>query len=150
MRVRKKTSANAEISTASLPDIVFLMLFFFMVTATIKVKEEQLQVKIPDAHAVSQIDKKFLIKELHVGFPKDVKLGQTARIAADKKIINISQLGQWVQQQKSSLDEKYQDQMIVMLRADVKVEMGLISDIQTELRKHNARKILYRTLVNRE
>lgn len=140
-------TANAEISTASMPDIVFLLLFFFMVTATIKVKNEQLRVSVPNAHAVNSIDKKFLIKELHVGFPKDTKLGKSPRISADHQLIGLNQIGLWVQKQKTDLGEQYKDQMIVMLRADEKVDMGFIGDVQSELRKHNARKILYRTLV---
>lgn len=146
MKIKKKTVATAEISTASMPDIVFLLLFFFMVTATIKVKEEQLNVSIPNAHSVSSIDKKFLIKELHVGFPKDKSMGITPRISADDKLVSLAQIGQWVQEQKTDLGEVYKDQLIVMLRADENVDMGLIGDIQTELRKSNARKILYRTL----
>ena len=59
---------------------------------------------------------------------------------------DIPDLGNWVQQQKTDLGEAYQDQMIVMLKADINVDMGLIGDIQLELRKHNARKILFRTL----
>mmetsp|Transcript_10880 Transcript_10880/g.44538 ORF Transcript_10880/g.44538 Transcript_10880/m.44538 type:complete len:150 (-) Transcript_10880:539-988(-) len=146
MKIRKKSMANSEISTASMPDIVFLLLFFFMVTATIKVKEEQLKVSMPNAHAVNSIDKKFLIKELHVGFPKDAQLGNSPKISAENRLIGLRQIGLWVQNQKADLGEIYQDQMIVLLKADEKVDMGFIGDIQTELRKHNARKILYRTL----
>lgn len=146
MKIRKKTSTTAEISTASMPDIVFLLLFFFMVTATIKVNEEQLNVKMPNAHSLTMVDKKFLIKELHVGFPKDRKLGSTPRISAGNQIISLNQIGQWVQEQKSDLGEIYKDQLIVMLKADEQVDMGLIGDIQVELRRNNARKVLYRTL----
>lgn len=146
MRFKKKSIQNSEISTASMPDIVFLLLFFFMVSATIKTNEDQLKVNIPTAHAISQVKKKFLIKELHVGFPKDIKLGTSARISAEGQIIELSQITQWVQQQKASLGELYKDQMIVLLRADEDVEMGLIGDVQTELRRSNARKVLFRTL----
>lgn len=146
MKIRKKSKATAEISTASMPDIVFLLLFFFMVTATIKVDETQMEIKVPDAHAISTVDKKFLIKELHIGFPRDKKLGTSPKISADDRFISLSQIGQWVQQQKTDLGERYKDQLIVMLKADKQVDMGLIGDIQLELRKHNARKVLYRTL----
>ncbi|SMD31747.1 Biopolymer transport protein ExbD [Reichenbachiella faecimaris] len=146
MKIRKKTAATAEISTASMPDIVFLLLFFFMVTATIKVNEEQLNVQIPNAHSLTSVDKKFLIKELFVGIPKDSKLGASPRISANNKLISLDQIAQWVQEQKSDLGEVYKDQLIVMLKADEHVDMGLIGDIQMELRKNNARKILYRTL----
>ncbi len=146
MRFRKKQKQTPEISTASMPDIVFLLLFFFMVTATIDKSQDQLKLEVPHAQAITKIQKKFLIRELHVGFPKNPNLGTAPRISADDRIIDISDLGNWVQAQKTDLGEAYKDQMIVMLKADIDVDMGLIGDIQVELRKHNARKVLFRTL----
>lgn len=146
MRIQKKTTSNPEISTASMPDIVFLLLFFFMVTATIKPKEEHLDIKEPQAKAITKVKKKFLVKELNVGFPKNRKLGDSPRISAAGKMVNLQDIGQWVQEQKADLGEAYKDQMIVLIRADEGVDMGIIGDLQLELRKHNARKVLFRTL----
>lgn len=146
MRFRKKHKSKPEISTASMPDIVFLLLFFFMVTATIDKSQDQLKVEIPQAKAITKVQKRFLIRELHIGFPKDVNLGTSPRISAEDRILQISGIGNWVQEQKTDLGEAYKDQMIVMLKADIDVDMGLIGDIQVELRKHNARKVLFRTL----
>jgi len=146
MRIKKKHSASSEISTASMPDIVFLLLFFFMVTATIKTESDDLQIQQPQAHAVTQVKKKFLIRELHVGFPKNAQLGTAARISDGDVLLSVDQLGNWVEQQKTDLGEAYQDQMIVLIKAHKTVDMGLISDIQEQLRKHNARKVLFRTL----
>lgn len=146
MRVKKKSKAETEISTTSMPDIVFLLLFFFMVSATIKTEEEQLKVTIPKAGALTKVEKQFLIRELHVGFPRNQKLGSAPKISAGGKLIELNSLSNWVQEQKTSLGEAYGDQMIVLLRAHEEVDMGIIGDIQSELRKNNARKILYRTL----
>ncbi|WP_420317631.1 ExbD/TolR family protein [Ekhidna sp.] len=146
MRLKKRSKADTEISTASMPDIVFLLLFFFMVSATIKTQDEKLKVTIPKAEAITKVEKKFFIRELHVGFPKNQKLGLAPKISADGKLLELSALGNWVQEQKTSLGEAYSDQMIILLRAHEEVDMGIIGDIQSELRKNNARKILYRTL----
>ncbi len=146
MRLKKKSKAETEISTASMPDIVFLLLFFFMVSATIKTEDQELKVKIPKALAITQVEKKFLIRELHVGFPRNKKLGSAPKISADGKLLELSALGNWVQEQKTSLGEAYRDKMIVLLRVHEDVEMGIVGDIQSVLRKNNARKILYRTL----
>lgn len=146
MRLVKRSKTATEISTASMPDIVFLLLFFFMVSATIKTEDEMLKVTIPRAEAITKVEKKFLIRELHVGFPKNPSLGSTPKILADGKLIDLNALGNWVHEQKTTLGEAYSDQMIVLLRAHEDVDMGLIGDIQSELRKNNARKILYRTL----
>lgn len=146
MKIKKKLTSSSEISTASMPDIVFLLLFFFMVTATIKTEDDQVVIDPPRAHAVSQVQKKFLIKELHVGFPRNTQWGKQPRISTGSTYIDLSQIGNWVEQQKSDLGERYSDQLIVLIKAHEGVEMGLIGDLQQELRKHHARKVLYRTL----
>ncbi|WP_109830241.1 ExbD/TolR family protein [Reichenbachiella versicolor] len=146
MKLRKTSKSVAEISTASMPDIVFLLLFFFMVSATIKREDNQLDVSVPQAHAVTQVNKKFLVKELHIGYPTDLNQGSTPKILNGKQILQLSNISQWIQEQRSTLDEVYHDQMIIMLKADKNVDMGIIGDIQTELRKNNARKVMFRTL----
>jgi biopolymer transport protein ExbD len=143
---KKQKDQSSEISTASMPDIVFLLLFFFMVSATIKPKEDMLRIDDPKAHAVTAVKKKFLIKELHIGVPKNSNLGTSPRISDGENLLELSQIGQWVHQQKAALGEMYGDQLIVLLKADENLEMGIINDVQLELRKNNARKVLFRTL----
>lgn len=146
MKFQRTNFQSNEIPTASMPDIVFLLLFFFMVSATIKPQENLVDVKQPEAQATMGVKKKFLIKELKVGMPKDPSLGKSPRISADGTWLEVNDLGQWVAEKKEEIGEAHKEQMIVLLKADHKVEMGFITDIQEELRKHNARKILYRTL----
>ena len=146
MRLKKKRNESSEISTASMPDIVFLLLFFFMVSATIKTNDEQVEIEPPMAHAVTQVKKKFLIKELSVGYPKNGNFGKEPRIASGDIFLEMDQIGNWVQQQKTALGEQYGDQLIVLIKAHEEVPMGMITDLQQELRKYNARKVLYRTL----
>ncbi|RJE74682.1 biopolymer transporter ExbD [Reichenbachiella sp. MSK19-1] len=148
-KFKTKNVSKSEISTASLPDIVFLLLFFFMVTATIKAKDDQLVVQPPEARAVTKVEQKSLIRELTIGYPKNAALGVEARISSDGKLLSLEEITQWVFEQKNSLPESQRDQMIVMLRADEYVKMGLIADVQHELRKADARKVLFRTVLLR-
>lgn len=144
-KFKSKNRSKAEISTASLPDIVFLLLFFFMVTATIRTVNDEVEVNQPLAEAITKVDQKTLIRELSVGPPSDAGAGSEPRIYADGRWLKLADISQWVLEQKETLPEAQRDQMIVMLRADEYVKMGLVADIQTELRKADARKILYRT-----
>lgn len=145
MPFHKSKRQNAEISTASLPDIVFLLLFFFMVTATIKPTNDQVKLSTPKAVAMTQINKKELIKEISIGKPKLSHLGSEDVISVDNRVIRPDQIAQWVVEQKETLPEAYKDQMIIVIRADEYVKMGLINDVQEELKKANARKVVYRT-----
>lgn len=143
---RKSNRKKVEISTASLPDIVFLLLFFFMVSATIKPKNDQVKVNTPAAVAMTQVHKKELVREISVGQPKEGLFGASDVISVDNQIIQMEQIAQWVVEQKETLPETYKDQMIIVIKADEFVKMGLISDLQEELKKVNARKVVYRTL----
>ena len=143
---RKSGKGLAKISTASLPDIVFMMLFFFMVTATIKNDKKLVDPEEPHAREISKPDMKILVKELIIGKPLETSSGLEYKLVADDQYISMGQVRQWVNAKRDELPAYYKDQLIVMLRADKSVKMGLISDVQQELRKSNARKVLYRAL----
>ncbi|MCR9253729.1 MAG: biopolymer transporter ExbD [bacterium] len=145
-KFRKKTKGKQEISTAALPDIVFMMLFFFMVSATIRTVDPKVQTQIPKAEELTKVQRKTLVHEIRVGVPIQSELGSQPKIAVDDHLINLDQIPQWVSNKRDEMPEIYQDQMIILLKADAEVEMGLVADIQEKLKAANARKILYRTL----
>lgn len=145
-KFRIKPKRKTEISTASLPDIVFLLLFFFMMTASIRPKDDKVQVTIPKAEALSEIEQQSLISELIMGPPKDPRLGTAPKISADGKFINTTDVSEWVLTRRNKMPEHLQSQMVILIRADESVKMGIISDVQEQLREVNARKVLYRTL----
>ncbi|MEP4533739.1 MAG: biopolymer transporter ExbD [Cyclobacteriaceae bacterium] len=142
----KKTNKEVEISTASLPDIVFLLLFFFMVSATIRPKEEMLEMKVPQAETIAKVERRELIRELNVGVPRNPAYGSEPRVSTITSFLDIEDVAQWALGEKETLPEALKDQMIVLIKADERVNMGLINDIQQELRKSNTRKVVYRTL----
>ena len=137
---------EVKISTASLPDIVFLLLFFFMVSSTIKETDDMVKAKIPDAQNITKAEKKILLKTLIIGKPKNQRYGDGDLIFDGEKFISMDQLIHWTNEKRSELPDYYQDQMIVLIKADENVKMGMIGDIQQKLRDANARKVIYRTL----
>jgi biopolymer transport protein ExbD len=143
--LKRKSLLSAQISTASLPDIVFLLLFFFMVTAVIRTDEKLVKYEVPKAKNINKAEMKTLIRELQVGVPINSSLGNEPLISDGSRYLKIGELIQWVNQEKAKLPEQYKDQLIVVFKADANVKMGLIADIQQELRKSNARKVLYRS-----
>lgn len=145
-KFKKTVKSKTEITTASLPDIVFLLLFFFMVSATIKTKDEMVEARLPEAKEMTKVEMKTLIRELSVGKPVAAGFGDNPKISVGNRLIELDEIIQWVISEKETLPEAYKDQMIILLKADQEVPMGLISDIQQKLRKANARKILFRTL----
>jgi biopolymer transport protein ExbD len=143
-KFKKKTKAETNIPTSALPDIIFMLLFFFMVTTVLREQTILVEQKIPQATQLQKIQKKTLISYLYVGKPKNPSLyGSEPRIQANDVLINTTDIVLWVNQQKDNLSEAERDQIWISLKADRDVKMGPISDIQFELREADARKLMY-------
>ena len=143
-KFKKKTKADTNIPTSALPDIIFMLLFFFMVTTVLREQTILVEQKIPQATQLQKIQKKTLISYLYIGKPKNTSLyGSEPRLQANDVLINTSDLVLWVNQQKDNLSEAERDQIWISLKDDRDVKMGPMSDIQFELREADARKLMY-------
>lgn len=140
----KFSTRGSSISTAALPDIIFMLLFFFMVTTVLRKSDENLKYKIPTAEQLKQIDQKSLITQISIGIPKDMeKFGSEPRIEAEGKLLEMKDIIPFIMKEKDELPSYYRDQIIILLKADEDVPMGIVSDVKQELRKANARKIIF-------
>ncbi len=142
-KFKKKSESSQDIPTAALPDIIFMLLFFFMVTTVLRETELKVEQDIPRAEQLVKLEKKKLVTYLYVGPPKDQALGTEPLIQANDAFISIDGIVQWVNQEKSKLSEVERDQITISMKVDDDTKMGIIVDIQTELREANARKIMY-------
>lgn len=143
-KFKKKTGTSENIPTSALPDIIFMLLFFFMVTTVLRDQELLVEQKLPQATQLQKLEKKSLISYLFVGRPKNTaKFGTEPRIQANDVLINTKDIVLWVNQEKDALSEAERDQITISMKADREVKMGPISDIQFELREADARKLLY-------
>lgn len=134
------------ISTASLPDIVFILLFFFMVVT--KTREHSLKVKVntPRASEVSKIEKKNLVGYFFVGVPNEVyqdRYGTAPRLQLNDQIATKEDIPQFVQKEKAPISGSDRDAWTASLRVDGEVTMGILTDIKTSLRKAQALKVMY-------
>ena len=140
---KKRGNAKPEVSTASLPDIVFMLLFFFMVTTVLRETTMKVEQDIPRAEQLVKLEKKKLVSYLYVGPPKEKSLGSEPLIQVNDVFIAVDGIIQWVNQEKDQLSEVERDQITISMKVDDDTKMGIIVDIQTELRNANARKIMY-------
>ena len=146
---KKKDSGTPAISTASLPDIVFMLLFFFMVATVMRENgERKVTVRMPSADQVKKIEKKGLVSFIYVGTPikkYQAKYGKEPRIQLDDAFANVSDVGPFVLKERAAKREEEKPLMITSIKADENVGMGIITDIKEELRKVNALKVNYST-----
>jgi biopolymer transport protein ExbD len=151
-KFKKTTTTGAtKINTASLPDIVFMLLFFFMVTTVMRETEVQVRVKVPNAAEVKKIEKKSIVSYIYIGRPVSTLeglYGTEPMIQLNDKLINeegipTEDVQDFVLAEREKLDEFDKNKMIVSLRIDQNINMGKVSDVKQALRYANALKINY-------
>lgn len=143
-KFKKKTNTSTNIPTSALPDIIFMLLFFFMVTTVLREQDLMVEQKIPQATQLQKLQKKTLISYLFIGKPKNTGLyGSEPRVQANDVLITAPEIVQWVNQERDMLPESDRGFITISMKVDKDVKMGPISDVQTELRNADARRVLY-------
>ncbi|WP_339869040.1 biopolymer transporter ExbD [uncultured Algoriphagus sp.] len=143
----KKTKAEVSIPTSALPDIIFMLLFFFMVTTVLREQEILVDQKIPQATQLQKLQKKSLISYIFIGKPKNTtQYGTEPRVQANDALLETSEIVQWVNQERDMLPEADRGGITISMKIDRDVKMGPISDVQTELREADARRVLYASI----
>ncbi|WP_299454241.1 biopolymer transporter ExbD [uncultured Microscilla sp.] len=139
------------ISTASLPDIVFMLLFFFMVTTVMRDTDLLVEQRLPQTNQLTKLEEASLVSHIYVGKPKDFrKYGNTELIQANDVFVTLERLSHFIEQEKGNIPEYKRNKMTVSLKVDRKAKMGIVSDIKLKLREANARKLNYSSLQERE
>ncbi|MBN4052405.1 biopolymer transporter ExbD, partial [Sphingobacteriaceae bacterium AH-315-L07] len=138
---------SAEISTASLPDIIFMLLFFFMVTTVMKDTTLKVKIRPPEATEVQKLEKKSLVSYIYLGPPMQAIYGTEPRIQLNDAFAEVKDIQPFIISEREKLDEKLIPFMTTSLRVDRKTKMGIVSDIKQQLRKVNALKVNYSTKV---
>ncbi len=146
---RKGKGGTPAISTASLPDIVFMLLFFFMVTTVMREVDLKIRVKLPKATEVKKLEKKSLVSYIYVGKPIEAyreKFGTEPRLQLNDVLSQVSDIIPYISAEREKMDENDIPFMTTSIKADKEVKMGIITDIKQELRRASALKINYSTL----
>jgi len=153
----KKKRAEPGISTASLPDIVFMLLFFFMVATKSKDNEASVMVKLPTASETGKLEDKTPTAYIQLGVP----VKKLQKVFGDKTAIQLNDaikekkdIQQFIDDKKASIKSNYADvgpeiatskakQMVVCLKVDKKTKYGVVNEVKEELRSASALKINY-------
>lgn len=132
--------------TASISDIVFMFLFFFMVTTQLRSTENKVQVRIPFASESVKLERKDLSSYIHIGTPirsLQAQYGNETRIQLNDSFRTTKDIRDFVAAERESMSEADRAFMTVCIRADQNTRMGIITDIKQELRRCSALKIMY-------
>lgn len=147
-KIKSNNRNLPPISTASLPDIVFILLFFFMTVTIIKNQNLLVNNILPMATETEKLDKHDRIIEIFVGKVKNnnsLSLGDEPRIQMDNNLVKVEEVSDYALQALSLMPEHLRSVATVSIKADVGVKMGIIEDLKKRLRSVNLLKINYTT-----
>ena len=132
-----------ELNTASMPDLVFAILFFFMVTTTMRSETLMVQMKLPSASEVQKLEKKSLVTYINIGPPMDANLDTGTQMQLNDRFAQVEDIQNYIAQEKASMNEADQPLMTVSIKADENTRMQYITDVKQALRQAYALKISY-------
>ena len=143
---KKRGKSQPAISTASLPDIVFILLFFFMVITKMRETELKVSVQVPKATELEKLEQKSLVHFIYIGRPipsyQEI-YGTAPRIQLDDKFANIADIPIFVENHKQTVAANLRNRVTSSLRVDGKITMGIVQDVKTQLRKIGQLKLNY-------
>lgn len=143
---RKGKGGMPQVSTASLPDIVFMLLFFFMVSTVLRESTMMVEQSLPGATEVKKMERKSLVTTINIGAPAlgyKAIYGSEPRIQLNDAFAKVENIRDFITAEREKMDEKERPLMTVSLKVDKKTKMGIVVDVKQELRKASALKINY-------
>jgi biopolymer transport protein ExbD len=143
---RDKKSGVQSINTSSLPDIIFMLLFFFMVTTVMREVTLIVNVIPPEASEVQKLEKKSLVSYIYIGEPKKSSLyGSKPRIQLNDQFARVSDVPAFIASERQARKEEERRYITTSLKVDQNIRMGIVTDVKQELRNSGAFKINYST-----
>jgi biopolymer transport protein ExbD len=141
-------SETPELSTTSLPDIIFMLIFFFMVTTSMRQASVIVEQKLPASSEVKKLENKSLVSYIYIGAPLQAYQnlhGTATRIQLNEKFATVADIQDFIASEREPKSENDQRLMTTALKVDEKVKMGLVTDVKQALRRVGALKISYAT-----
>jgi biopolymer transport protein ExbD len=133
------------LNTSSLPDLIFTVLFFFMIVTHMRKVTLKVRYQVPQGTELTRLTKKTAVSYIYIGKPavgSDIDKAKTA-IQLNDKYATTTDIIDYIAAEKSRMAPEDQQQMTVSIKADKNTKMGIISEVKQALRKSKALKISY-------
>ena len=141
---KKESRELPEMNTSSLPDLIFTILFFFMIVTTMREVTLKVKFTVPSGTELEKLTKKSAVSYIYVGPPTDAlraQMGSSTRIQLNDRYAEPREVMDFVAQERQGMTN--QAEQIISIKADSRTQMGIITDIKEVLRKSWALRINY-------
>ncbi len=147
----KLAKAAPTISTASLPDIIFILLFFFMVATVMREVTLKVENRLPKATELQKLEKRTLVSYIYIGSPLDKKMWGTApKLQLNDAFAEVGDVGLFIEHERANMPESKRRYLKISLKVDKETKIGIVTDVKQELRKANALRVNYAALPRME
>lgn len=143
---RRRSHDIPELNTASLPDLIFTILFFFMLVTHMRKVAVKVKYQVPQGTELTKLVKKTAITYLYIGKP----MNETGQLASDSlciqmndKLVDVAEIKNYLVKERATMAAEDKKQMSVSIRADKETPMGRIIDIKQSLREANVLNVNY-------
>ncbi len=133
-----------EMNTSSLPDLIFTILFFFMIVTTMREVTLKVKFTTPQGTELEKLGKKSTVSFIYIGPPTDAlraQMGSGTRIQLNDRYAEAREVMDFVAQERQGMTN--QAEQTISIKADVRTQMGYITDVKEVLRKSWALRINY-------
>lgn len=145
-RFRRRPHDVPGLNLASMPDLIFTVLFFFMIVTHMRDVKPHVRYAVPQGTEIEKAGRKSGVVYLFIGKPVDAEgrvVSEETRIQLNDRYVSVSQIGEAVAEARAAMSDDDRQHMVVSIRADRDTEMGIINDVKQELRKAGALNINY-------
>lgn len=138
---KRKDHSVPGLNTASLPDLIFTVLFFFMIVTHMKENQMKVKYQLPQGTKLERLAKKSTVSHIYIGKP--YKGGGDNAVQVNDKIVDAADVEDFIAAERKRMAPDDAKNMTVSIKADKKADMGVVTDVKQSLRRANALKILY-------
>lgn len=145
-KFKKKAPLKPEIPTSALPDIIFILLFFFMVTTKMRKADPKVNIQLSDVTQLQDLDETKESLDLYIGVPKDTdRYGEEPVIQVNERFIEPEEIHQVIAETLAEMPitRRSKNNIVVNIRVNEETAMGIVIDLKEELRKSSIRNIHY-------
>ena len=135
---RTKRHSVTSLNVASMPDLIFTVLFFFMIVTHMRSDEVKVHLQVPQGTEVQKLANKSAVANLYIG-----NLEGQWRVQLNGDLIRPEEIPARIEKIRAGMSPENAEHLTISLRADRKAPMGLVSDVKRSLQKVYALRINY-------
>ena len=158
---RRQRQGMPLLNTSSLPDLIFTVLFFFMIVTHMRDVDLKVRYNVPQGTEIQKLTHKASVVNVYIGRPATTASAKQSSLAGsdssaasaptltdyrlqlNNELATIDDIRTFIDRERSRMSPEDQPRLTVSLKADRDVPMGLIADVKRALQQSYALKISY-------